>query len=154
MSLPYHSRLLSDHPIKVNVAGWPDSQEPGLFSWSRALGLFLQAVDVVDGQNGGSHKPGQTQEGTDDDQGRHNEQVQVVTSPFLWMENAHWLQSPFYMVSTKYTGMTLYTCGIVTNPILNCDTQVVTQSCCVVSVYPHKLRPVFTGYLTDFYSCA
>ena len=71
-----------------NFSCWPDSEELGLFSWGRALGLLLQAVDVVDGQYRGGHEPGQAQVGADDDQGGHNEQVQVVAPTFLWTETS------------------------------------------------------------------
>ncbi len=38
---------------------------------------------MVDGQDGGRHEPGQAEDGADDDQEGHHEQVQVVTAAFL-----------------------------------------------------------------------
>jgi hypothetical protein len=42
---------------------------------------------VVDGQHGGRHEPGQAEDGADDDQEGHHEQIQVVAAAFLLKQN-------------------------------------------------------------------
>lgn len=61
----------------------PDTQEFGLFAGSRRLRLHLQRIDMGDGDNRGSHVPGQTHERADYHEDGHPEQVQVVAGPFL-----------------------------------------------------------------------
>ena len=55
---------------------------------------------MVDGQHSGRDKPGQSKEGTNDDEGRYNKQVQVVASPFLQNHGIAAGVSPVYCVLT------------------------------------------------------
>lgn len=61
----------------------PDAQELGLLSWRRAARLYLQAVNVGDGEDGRGNKPRQTHDGAHTQHDRYNQQVQVVTTAFL-----------------------------------------------------------------------
>lgn len=60
-----------------------DSEKLRFLARSGAFRLQFESVDVVDGQNGGSHKPGQSQNGFDENQNGQDEQIQVVTASFL-----------------------------------------------------------------------
>lgn len=61
----------------------PDAQELGLLSWCRAARLYLQAVNVGDGEDGCCNKPRQTHDGAHTQHDRYNQQVQVVATAFL-----------------------------------------------------------------------
>lgn len=74
------------HEQEDDQAGEPllsDAQEARLLSWSRALRLQLQAVDVRDGQHGGRYEPGQAHDGAHRQHHPDHEQVQVVPTALL-----------------------------------------------------------------------
>lgn len=60
-----------------------DAQEARLLSWSRALRLQLQTVDVRDGQDRGCYEPGQTHDGAHCQHHPDHQQVQVVPTALL-----------------------------------------------------------------------
>lgn len=61
----------------------PDAQEFGLLSWSGAARLHLQAVNVGDGEDSGSHKPWQAHNGAHAQHYCHYQQIQVIATAFL-----------------------------------------------------------------------
>lgn len=61
----------------------PDPEELRLLSWSTRFTLHLQRVDVSNRDDGGSHVPGQTQEGACGHQDSNPEQIQVIATAFL-----------------------------------------------------------------------
>ena len=42
---------------------------------------------MVNGKDGGGHEPGDTQDGVDDDTDSHDQQVQVIATTFLNINN-------------------------------------------------------------------
>lgn len=64
----------------------PHSQKLGLFSRGWSFCLHLQAVNMSYGDHSSSNIPGQAHEGAYDHQDGHPEQIQMVTSTFLWRE--------------------------------------------------------------------
>ncbi len=60
-----------------------DAQELRLLAGRRRLGLARQRLDVVDGQHGGGHEPGQAEDGADDDEDGDDQQVEVVPAGLL-----------------------------------------------------------------------
>lgn len=64
----------------------PHSQKLGLFSRGWSFRLHLQAVNMSNGDHGSSNIPGQTHKGAYDHQNGHPEQIQMISSTFLWRE--------------------------------------------------------------------
>lgn len=74
------------HEQEDDQAGQPlfsDAQEARLLSWSRALWLQLQAVDMRDGQDRGRYEPRQAHDGTHRQHHSDHQQVQVVPTALL-----------------------------------------------------------------------
>ena len=51
----------------------------------RSFRLSAERLDVVDGEHGGGDEPGEAEDGADDDQEGHDEEVEVVATAFLEM---------------------------------------------------------------------
>lgn len=94
----------------------PHSQKLGLLSRGWSLRLHLQAVNVSDGYDGSSHVPGQPHKGADDHQNGHPEQIQMISSTFLWREtnNLHYSKCLQSRAEAHWTGNISF-CNILAN---------------------------------------
>ena len=61
----------------------PDPQKLGLLPRGAGLCLHLEAVNVGDGDDRGSHVPGEPHEGAESHEDAHPEEVQMVASRLL-----------------------------------------------------------------------
>jgi len=57
-----------------------------LFPWSGGAGLSGETLDVVEGKDSGCDKPGDAEDGADNDEKRDNEEIQVVATAFIELE--------------------------------------------------------------------
>ena len=54
---------------------------------------------MVDGEHGGSHEPGQTEDGTDDNENSDDQKIEVVAAALLQMGKTAILSATFLFVA-------------------------------------------------------
>lgn len=88
LSLPTTPNLTTPSQVVHHL---PDPQELRLLPRGAGLRLHLEAVDVGNGDDRGSHVPGEPHEGAESHEDAHPEQVQMVASSLLqgqWEEGS------------------------------------------------------------------